>query len=145
MNVLSKCCRYCETDIKLLCTLEAGTELDKKTLDDLFLIQHAQIKCLQEEFAALLVGGQFDSRTAKKNSGPCRKTRLVLTRIRSKPFEQRQRCRRRVVPRLELQGIVARTDEAFPDPGVDVTVTDSVVLSTAGRRTFSSPLRIDSS
>ncbi|XP_052260746.1 plexin-B1-like [Dreissena polymorpha] len=65
MNVLSKCGRYCETGIQILCTLEAGTELDQKTLDNLFLIQHAQIKFLQEEFAALLVGGQFDASTAK--------------------------------------------------------------------------------
>ncbi|KAH3860709.1 hypothetical protein DPMN_023627 [Dreissena polymorpha] len=86
MNVLSKC----------------GTELNQKMLDDF----------LQEEFAALLVGEQFDS------------TAAML---------------------WALQRTVTRTDEAFPDPGVDVTVMDSVVLSTAGRRTCFSPLRIDSS
>ncbi|KAH3710699.1 hypothetical protein DPMN_070191 [Dreissena polymorpha] len=108
------------------------------------MIQHAQIKFLQEEFAALLVGGQFESSTAK-NSGPCRKTRLVLTRIRSKPFEQRQRCRQRVVPREDSREPLHEQTRLFPDPRVDVTVTDSGVLSTAGRRTCSSPLRIDSS
>ncbi|KAH3862025.1 hypothetical protein DPMN_024981 [Dreissena polymorpha] len=91
MNVLSKCNRYCETGIQLLCSLEAGTELDQNTLDDLFLIQHALIKFLHEEFAALLVGGPFDSSTAKIIRS-LQKTRLVLTRIRSKPFEQRHRC-----------------------------------------------------
>ncbi|KAH3694494.1 hypothetical protein DPMN_081934 [Dreissena polymorpha] len=65
MNVLSKCGRYCETGIQLLYSLEAGMEIDQETLDGLFLIQHAQIKFLQEEFAALLVGGQFDASTAK--------------------------------------------------------------------------------
>ncbi|KAH3807081.1 hypothetical protein DPMN_135414 [Dreissena polymorpha] len=63
-----------------------------------------------------------------KYSGHRRKTRLVSTRIRSKPFEQRQSCQRRVVPRAVLQRTVTRTDEAFL--GVGVTVTDSVVLST---------------
>ena len=65
LNILSKCGRYSETAIKLLCTLEAGTELTQGTLDNLFLIQHAQIKYLQEEYASLLVSGQFDSSTAK--------------------------------------------------------------------------------
>ena len=65
MNALAKCGRYCETGIKLLCSLEAGTELKQETLDNLFLIQYAQIKYLQEEYAALLVNGQFDASTAK--------------------------------------------------------------------------------
>ncbi|KAH3815345.1 hypothetical protein DPMN_143867 [Dreissena polymorpha] len=30
LNVLSKCGRYCETGIQLLCTLEAGTDLIKR-------------------------------------------------------------------------------------------------------------------
>ena len=55
MDALAKCGRYCETGIKLLCSLEAGTELKQETLDNLFLIQYAQIKYLQEEYAALLV------------------------------------------------------------------------------------------
>ena len=42
MNALAKCGPYCETGIKLLC-LEAGTELKQETLDNLFLIQYAQI------------------------------------------------------------------------------------------------------
>ena len=41
------------------------TELKQETLDNLFLIQNAQIKYLQEEYAALLVNGQFDASTAK--------------------------------------------------------------------------------
>ena len=45
--------------------VEAGTELKQETLDNLFLIQYAQIKYLQEEYAALLVNGQFDASTAK--------------------------------------------------------------------------------
>ena len=64
-----KCGRYCETGIKLLCSLEAGTELKQETLDNLFLIQYAQIKYLQEEYAALLVNRQFDDSTAKNTSG----------------------------------------------------------------------------
>ena len=59
MNALAKCGNYCEPDIKLLCSLEAGTELKQETLDNLFLIQFPQIKYLQEEYAALLVSGQF--------------------------------------------------------------------------------------
>jgi hypothetical protein len=46
-------------------TLEAGSSLDQETLDRLFLIHHAHVKYLQEEFAALLVNGQFDMSTAK--------------------------------------------------------------------------------
>jgi hypothetical protein len=65
LNVIVKCGRYCETGIKLLGTLEAGSSLDQETLDNLFLIHHAQVKYLQEEFAALLVNGQFDTSTAK--------------------------------------------------------------------------------
>ena len=65
MNALAKCGRYCEIGIKLLCSLEAGTELKQETLDNLFLIQYAQIKYLQEEYAALLVNGQFDASIAK--------------------------------------------------------------------------------
>ena len=49
MNALAKCGRYFETGIKLLCSLEAGTELKQETLDNLFLIQYAQIKYLQGE------------------------------------------------------------------------------------------------
>ena len=48
-----------------MCSLEAGTELKQEMLDNLFLIQYAQIKYLQEEYAALLVNGQFDASTAK--------------------------------------------------------------------------------
>ena len=65
MDALAKCGRYCENGIKLFCSLEAGTELKQETLDNLFLIQYAQIKYLQEEYAALLVNGQFDASTAK--------------------------------------------------------------------------------
>jgi len=65
MNALAKCGRYCETGIKFLCSLEAGTELTQEKLDNLFLIQYAQIKYLQEEYASLLVSGQFDASTAK--------------------------------------------------------------------------------
>ena len=60
MYTLAICGRYCETGIKLLCSLEAGTELKQETLDKMFLIQYAQ-----EEYAALLVSGQFDASTAK--------------------------------------------------------------------------------
>ena len=48
-----------------MCSLEAGTELKQEMLDNLFLIQYAQIKYLQEEYAALLVNGQFVASTAK--------------------------------------------------------------------------------
>lgn len=66
LNVITKCGRYCETAIKLLATIDgAGGRVDQQSLDNLFLIQHAQIKYLQEEFAALLVNGQFDTTTAK--------------------------------------------------------------------------------
>lgn len=51
--------------MKLLGTIDKGSTLDQQTLDNLFLIQHAQIKYLQKDFAALLVNGQFDTSTAK--------------------------------------------------------------------------------
>lgn len=67
LNVITKCGRYCETAIKLLATIDGSgrNPVDQQTLDNLFLIQQAQIKYLQEEFAALLVNGQFDTSTAK--------------------------------------------------------------------------------
>lgn len=65
LNVISKCGRYSETGLKLLCTLEVGQTVTQEVLDNLFLVHHAQVKFLQEEFASLVVSGQFDSSTAK--------------------------------------------------------------------------------
>ena len=49
LNVITKCGRYCETGMKLLCTIEPGATISQQTLDSLFLVQHAQVNYLQEE------------------------------------------------------------------------------------------------
>ena len=64
-NVLCKCSRYNETLVKLLSTIEPGSSVTQETLDQLFLIAQAQGRYLQEEYAALIVNGQFDKRTSK--------------------------------------------------------------------------------
>ena len=64
LNVITKCGRYCEPGIQLLCTIESGATISQHTLYSLFLAQHAKVKYLQEGFAALLVNGQFNTSTA---------------------------------------------------------------------------------
>ena len=142
MNALAKCGHYCETDIKLWCLLESETELKQETLDSLFLIQYAQIKYLQEEYAALLVSGQFNPSTAiilrslkKKTSG--------FDQDYSKLFEQRQCYRRRGVQLAVLQRTDTRPDVVF----LGLVEVVNVGRITAGQRTglFSSHLLTDNS
>ena len=65
LNVITKCSRYNETAIRLLSTIEADTTISQDTLDQLLTIFHAQCKYLQDEYAALLVNGQFDDSTSR--------------------------------------------------------------------------------
>jgi len=64
-NVLCKCSRYNETLVKLLSTIEPGSIVTQETLDQLFLIAQAQGRYLQDEYAALIVNGQFNNKTSK--------------------------------------------------------------------------------
>jgi hypothetical protein len=64
-NIVAKCARYAETSVKLLTTIQPDSPISQKTLEDLFLINHAQIKYLQDEYASILVNSQFDSSTSK--------------------------------------------------------------------------------
>lgn len=64
-HVLTKCARYAETSLKLLSTIEPGTKISSETLEQLFLINQAQIQYLQDEYASILVNSQFDSTTSK--------------------------------------------------------------------------------
>lgn len=65
LNVVAKCGRYNETLVKLLTTIEPGSVITQETLDQLFVIAHAQCRYLQDEFASLVVNSQFDSNTSK--------------------------------------------------------------------------------
>lgn len=72
-NVIQKCGRYAETTLKLLLTIDEA-EVSNDTLLDLWHVQLAQIRYLQEEFSSLLVQGQFNPdvarlyRTLQKNT-----------------------------------------------------------------------------
>ena len=63
--VLSKCARFAETSIKLLSTIEPGCLVTPELLEELFLVNTAQIKYLQDEYASILVNSQFDTSTSK--------------------------------------------------------------------------------
>ena len=64
VNVISKSARYAETTLKLL-SLQRIDTVTEDTLNDLFTISYAQLKYLQEEYASLLVQGQFGANTAR--------------------------------------------------------------------------------
>jgi len=49
----------------LLTTIEPGSVITQGTLDQLFVIAHAQYKYLQDEFAFLVVNRHYDSNTTK--------------------------------------------------------------------------------
>ena len=51
-NILSRCGHYAETTIKLLSSVNEGN-IDKESVQQLFSIQLAQIRYLQEEYLAL--------------------------------------------------------------------------------------------
>jgi len=65
LSVIAKCGRFSETLVKLLTTLDADKPLSQVTIEQLFLIAHAQTCFLQDEYASLIVNNQFDSGTAK--------------------------------------------------------------------------------
>ena len=73
LNILSKCGRYVETCLKFLGSVDTDRPVDLEPLTTVLL---ANIKYLQDEYAALLVKGKFDNNTAqlfrslqKNNSG----------------------------------------------------------------------------
>ncbi|MEW8544183.1 MAG: hypothetical protein AB2693_11675 [Candidatus Thiodiazotropha sp.] len=73
LNVVSKCGRYIETVLKLISESDEGKPVD---LASISISLVANLKFLQDEYAALLVKGRFDNNTAqlfrslqKNNSG----------------------------------------------------------------------------
>ena len=62
LNVITKCSRYIETALKLISRSKEGSPLD---IEQLLVCLIAQIKYLQDEYAALLVKGKFDQPTAQ--------------------------------------------------------------------------------
>ena len=64
-SVLSKCSRYNETLVKLLSTIEPESRISQETIEQLFLIASAQVRFLQDEYAALVVSSQFDNNTSR--------------------------------------------------------------------------------
>lgn len=62
LNVISKCARYIETALKLLSECEEGKPAN---LDPVVVSLVANIRYLQDEFAALLVKGRFDNSTSQ--------------------------------------------------------------------------------
>lgn len=65
LNVLTRCSRYNETAIKLISTIAPGSSISQETLDQLLVICRAQCKYLQDEYASILVNGQFDASTSR--------------------------------------------------------------------------------
>lgn len=73
LNVVGKCGRYIETALKLISDSDEGKEID---VGQIAVVLVANLKFLQDEFAALLVKGRFDNNTSqlfrslqKSNSG----------------------------------------------------------------------------
>ena len=62
LNVITKCSRYAEIALKLISRSKEGSPLD---IEQLLVCLIAQIKYLQDEYAALLVKGKFDQPTAQ--------------------------------------------------------------------------------
>ena len=54
-NVVNKSAKFAETTLRLLWNIQSDSPVPTKTLLDLYTVQVAQIKYLQEEHAALLV------------------------------------------------------------------------------------------
>lgn len=61
--LLARSARYVETSIKYLSSLDSDPS--ERTLEDLFRINFAHLKYLQEEYSAVLVQSQFDPKTSK--------------------------------------------------------------------------------
>lgn len=62
LNVVSKCGRYIETALKLLSQCQEGEPAD---LGPVVVTLTANLKFLQDEYAALLVKGRFDNNTSQ--------------------------------------------------------------------------------
>jgi hypothetical protein len=63
--VVNKCARFAETTLKLLWQIDNANNMTQEYMQQLYLIQLAQIRYLQEEHAGLIVQGQFDRDTAR--------------------------------------------------------------------------------
>lgn len=73
LNVVGKCGRYIETALKLISEGDEGNRVD---IGQIAIVLVANLRFLQDEFAALLVKGRFDNNTSqlfrslqKNNSG----------------------------------------------------------------------------
>ena len=62
LNIISKCGRYIETALKLVSDFEEGIPND---IAQLSIVLVANLKYLQDEYAALLVKGRFDNTTSQ--------------------------------------------------------------------------------
>ena len=62
LNIISKCGRYIETALKLVSDFEEGRPND---IAQLSIVLVANLKYLQDEYAALLVKGRFDNTTSQ--------------------------------------------------------------------------------
>ena len=62
LTVVSKCGRYIETALKLLSQCQEGQPVD---LHPIVITLTANLKFLQDEYAALLVKGRFDNSTSQ--------------------------------------------------------------------------------
>lgn len=65
LTVVSKSARYIETSIKYLSIISGPEQVTEDNLEELFRIQLAHLRYLQDEYSGLLVQSQFDQRTAK--------------------------------------------------------------------------------
>jgi hypothetical protein len=64
-NNLAKSARYVETGLKLLSKINDPSAITQKDLEDLTLVLVAQMKYIQDEYAALIVQGSSDKETGK--------------------------------------------------------------------------------
>jgi len=65
LNVMSRSARYVETTIKLLGTITPGKPLPVDAYNDLYAVQLANIRYLQDEYSALVVQNKFNKQTAQ--------------------------------------------------------------------------------
>lgn len=62
LKVVSKCGRYIETALKVVCESDKDHPIDASRLS---IVLVARLKYIQYEFAALLVKGRFDNNTSQ--------------------------------------------------------------------------------
>ena len=121
-HVLTRCARYSATSLKPLSTIEPGTVITAKTLEQFFLINQAQIQYLQDEYASILVNSQFDTTTSELFFLHYKRTLLDLTLELWKYCDQWPPCQRRWNHRHTLH----------PDSIVHKTTEDSTGVDPAG-------------